>query len=294
MPSSFSATWDSPAKVNLCLRIVGKRPDGYHLLDSIFAAIDLRDRIDIEVRDVARGRPTRVTMRCAYPGVPSDATNLAARAADVLLRETGVGADVTIDIAKRIPPGAGLGGGSSNAATVLDGLHRGLRLAVSEARLREIALTLGADVPFFLTGGCARVRGIGERVDPIRGWPGFRLLVALPPVAVSTAAAFRAYTGRLALDGDAAGALASADRPLPELLLNDLEQTVLPAHPAVAHAKRTFLDAGAAAAVMSGSGSAVVAIAPDPDAVAAAFRARAPDVPLHAVRILPPRSAPNG
>src|SRR5262249_18740978 len=145
--------------------------DGYHLLDSIFAAIDLRDRIVVDVRDVAPNRPTHVAVRCAYPGVPSDATNLAARAAEAVLRETGRGADVTIDIDKRIPPGAGLGGGSSNAATVLAGLNRGLQLGVDAGRLREIALALGADVPFFLTSGCARVRGIGERIDAIRGWP---------------------------------------------------------------------------------------------------------------------------
>ncbi len=294
MPSSFTATWDSPAKVNLCLRIVGKRADGYHLLDSIFAAIDLRDRIVVDVCDLAAHRPTRVTMRCTYPGVPCDATNLAARAAEAVLRAAGVGADVSIDIEKRIPPGAGLGGGSSNAATVLHGLNRGARLGLADARLHEIALALGADVPFFLTGGCARVRGIGERVDPIRGWPGVPVVVALPAEAISTAWAFRAYAGGATSDGDTARRLAASDRLLPELLVNDLEPAVLPAHPAVAHAKRTVLAAGASAAVMSGSGSAILGIAPDPEAVTARFRALAPDTAVHCVRILPPPGAANG
>jgi 4-diphosphocytidyl-2-C-methyl-D-erythritol kinase len=288
MRAPFTATWDSPAKVNLCLRIVGKRADGYHLLDSIFAAIDLRDRITVVVRDLARDRPTHVAVRCAYPGVPSDATNLAARAVEVLLQETGRGADVTIEIDKRIPPGAGLGGGSSNAATVLAGLQRDLGLDVARERLHALALRLGADVPFFLTGGCARVRGIGERIEPIRGWPGLRLLVALPPVAVSTAWAFRAYAGGTEPHDDVAGRLAAAAEPVPDLLVNDLERTVLPAYPPVARVKEMLLAAGAQAAVMSGSGSAVVALARDPQSAAAAFRARAPDVPVHCVRVLAP------
>ena len=293
MSSPLTATWHSPAKVNLCLRVVGKRPDGYHLLDSIFAAIDLHDRVSVVVRDLGRDRPTRIAVRCAYPGVPADATNLAARAVDVLLNACGLGADVTIDIDKQIPPGAGLGGGSSNAATMLLGLNRALHLGVPDERLRALAIALGADVPFFLTGGCARVRGIGERIERIRGWPGLRLLLAVPPVTVSTAWAFRTYSAAGGHGDETAAHFAGAQEPRPEWLVNDLETVVLPAFPAVALAKHALISAGATAAVMSGSGAAVVGlvIAPaDPEAVVADFRAQVPDIPVHSVRILPPET----
>jgi 4-diphosphocytidyl-2-C-methyl-D-erythritol kinase len=283
------ATYDSPAKVNLCLRIVGRRTDGYHLLDSIFAAIDLVDHVTITVSDVGASA-THVEVRCAYPGVPSDDTNLAARAALTLLDACRVGARVAIDIDKHIPPGAGLGGGSSNAATVLRGLVTLLRLDVSPSLLGELALQLGADVPFFLTGGCARVRGIGEDVEPIAGWPGLPLLVALPPLAVSTAWAFRNFVAPFARDADEPSRMAAGLTPSADLLVNDLETTVLPAHPEIAQVKRAFLAAGASAAVMSGSGAAVVALVPasrTPEAITEAVRRREPHVIVHNTRIRP-------
>jgi 4-diphosphocytidyl-2-C-methyl-D-erythritol kinase len=290
----LTATCDAPAKVNLCLRIVGRRSDGYHLLDSIFAAIDLADRMTITVADAAPGRATIVDVACALPGVPNDATNLAARAAVALLEACDLGADVAITIDKRIPPGSGLGGGSSNAAAVLCMLTRLLRLDVAPQRLHALALGLGADVPFFLTGGCARVRGIGERVDPIAGWPGFGLIVALPPIAVSTAWAFRSYTGGFAVDPREPERLASAAQPTAEWLRNDLEAAVLPSHPAIGEMKRALVDAGAAATVMSGSGAAVVGLVPSgvaPEQVAERLRERYPAVRFHAARILPARDA---
>jgi 4-diphosphocytidyl-2-C-methyl-D-erythritol kinase len=288
-PSAVTAHRMSPAKVNLCLRIVGRRADGYHLLDSIFAAIDFCDRIDVRMADVRAGREVRVRIRCDRPDVPNDATNLAARAASMLLTECGLGADVDLSIAKRIPPGTGLGGGSSNAATVLSMMNEHLRLGVAPARLHALALQLGADVPFFLTGGCARVRGIGERVDRIRGWPGRALVVALPPVSVATAWAFRTYTAGLFPDADEAARMASQDAPDPSLLRNDLETVVLPNHPEIARLKASLIASGAAGAVMSGSGSAVVGLVADgqpADAVASALRTRHPEAGIHVARIL--------
>jgi 4-diphosphocytidyl-2-C-methyl-D-erythritol kinase len=179
--------------VNLCLRVIGRRTDGYHLLDSIFAAIDLCDRIIVSVEAPADDATSEIVVRCDAPGVPADGTNLAARAATALLKECGVAARVIIEIDKRIPAGAGLGGGSSNAATVLRALADLLDLAIEPGRLHGLALALGADVPFFLTGGSARVRGIGEQIEPIAGWPELTLAVVVPPVAVATAWAFRAY-----------------------------------------------------------------------------------------------------
>jgi 4-diphosphocytidyl-2-C-methyl-D-erythritol kinase len=287
--STSTVTCIAAAKVNLCLRVTGRRTDGYHLLDSIFAAIDFSDRLVISATAPRPRTAARVRVSCDYPGVPNDASNLAARAAYALLAECGVDADVDIVIDKRIPPGAGLGGGSSNAAAVLRGLSALLALPVTDRRLAELALALGADVPFFLTGGCARVRGIGEQIEPIRGWPGQRLIVALPPVAVSTAWAFRAYAAGFEPHPEEPARLADAVQLDATLMRNDLEAVVLAAHPEVARTKRGLLEAGALAAVMSGSGAAVVAVAPpaiDPLVVLAAFREALPDVPAQCVRIL--------
>jgi len=297
MPPTFAATRDSPAKVNLCLRVLGRRADGYHLLDSIFATIDLCDRIEIHVSDLRPHRDTDVSIRCLFPDVPTDGTNLAARAAMILLDECGVGASVTIAIAKQIPPGAGLGGGSSNAATVLTCLNSILNLNVGKQRLHELALQLGADVPFFLTGGCARVRGIGEHIEPIQGWPGLPLVLAIPPIAVSTAWAFRAYAAGFARGAEEASRLAAGIEPDASLLVNDLETVVLPAFPEVAAVKRGLLEAGASAAVMSGSGAAVVALVPSPTAqqgVAETFRSRHGEVRVQGVRILPAGAPASG
>ncbi|MEO6027686.1 MAG: 4-(cytidine 5'-diphospho)-2-C-methyl-D-erythritol kinase [Candidatus Binatia bacterium] len=290
-PSSpITSTCDSPAKVNLCLCIVGRRADGYHLLDSIFAAIDLIDRVTITIANVSSQRGTSVAVHCAVPGVPTDATNLVARAATALLDDCGIGADLTIGIDKRIPPGSGLGGGSSNAATVLRALVHMLDLRVTPPRLGELALSLGADVPFFLTGGCARVRGVGEQVDPIPGWPGRGLVVALPPIAVSTAWAFSRYSAGFSTDPSEPERLACAPEPTAPLLRNDLETVVLPAYPALGDLKRSFLEAGAPAAVMSGSGAAVIGLVPPgttSEDFAQALQARHPSTRFHGTRIRP-------
>lgn len=285
-----TTTRSAPAKVNLCLRIVGRRADGYHLLDSVFAAIDLIDRctISIDRCGVDDGRPN-VTLSCAFPGVPSDESNLAFRAAAAFLDATNICARIHISIEKRIPPGAGLGGGSSNAATVLAALNEANARPLSHADLATIALSLGADVPFFLTGGCARVRGIGERVESIPGWPGHELVLALPPVAVSTAWAFRNRHGEIDSSSDEPARLSASRTIAPALLRNDLEDVVLKAYPAVEVTKRGLLDAGAVGVVMSGSGSSVLAICGPPgsaDGVRERFVTAHPQTTAYTVRIL--------
>ncbi len=281
--------WRSPAKVNLCLRIVGRRADGYHLLDSVFAPIDLCDEIVAAIDGVGPGAPRAITVRCDRDDVPADGDNLAARAAAALLAECNVGGTIRLDLIKHIPPGTGLGGGSGNAATVLRGLTDALALDVTEARLAALALRLGADVPFFLGGTAARVRGIGERIEPIAGLDDLALVVAIPPVAVSTAWAFRAFaaaTPKPAPRGDEPALLAAGAALSAALLVNDLETVVLPAFPAIAEVKRSLLRFGASAAVMSGSGSAVVGVTASRDAaerLAADVRRAFPDVRTHAV-----------
>jgi 4-diphosphocytidyl-2-C-methyl-D-erythritol kinase len=288
--SSVLARWRSPAKVNLCLRVVGRRPDGYHLLDSIFVPVDLCDHLTLAIDDAGPGRAAAIDVRCDHPGVPNGDDNLAARAVRALLVDRGWGARVRCEIAKTIPPGTGLGGGSANAATVLLAMNALLGLAVPPARLREIAIGLGADVPFFLAGGPARVRGIGEDVEPIAGWPDLRLVIAIPPVAVETRWAFRTFAehGR-GCAGTEAARLAAGAAPDQGLLVNDLEQVVLPAFPAIAALKERMLRTGAAAAVMSGSGSAVVGLASSAGAaedIAAALRRDAAGVRAYAVGVL--------
>jgi 4-diphosphocytidyl-2-C-methyl-D-erythritol kinase len=172
------------AKINLGLEVLGRREDGYHELRTIFQTIDLHDDVLVE----ARTRDIEVS--CDDPAVPEGEGNLAWRAARDLRRYGRVSAGARIAIHKRIPVGSGLGGGSSNAATVLMGLNRLWRLALDEGRLRQLAARLGADVPYFFTGGTAVGVGRGDEVYPLREQVESSVVVAFPGLAVSTAAVF--------------------------------------------------------------------------------------------------------
>jgi 4-diphosphocytidyl-2-C-methyl-D-erythritol kinase len=183
--SSSTIELEARAKLNLWLEVLGRRPDGYHEVDTFLSEIDLADTVRLEAAPeislTVEGRP-----------VPADATNLAWRAAAVL----GVGA--RIHLVKRIPAGAGLGGGSSDAAAVLRGLVSLYGLDPPEGRLAELAASLGADVPFFLHGGgTARCTGIGERVEPLAGGAGRRFLLVVPELNMSTAAVYGALPAGL-------------------------------------------------------------------------------------------------
>jgi len=173
----------APAKVNLFLHVVGRRADGFHLLESVFALVDLADLVSVRVRDDGR-----VVRDRNVPGV-AEADDLALRAALRLQAETGTPLGASIDVEKRIPMGAGLGGGSSDAASVLVILNHLWGAGLSRERLAAIALDLGADVPFFVRGRHAFVRGIGERVSPVT-LPALWIALACPAVAVPTAAIF--------------------------------------------------------------------------------------------------------
>ena len=175
----------APAKLNLMLRIVGRRPDGYHLLQTVFQFIERCDWITLEARD-----DREVRLLTPLPGVPAQA-DLTVRAAALLQRHAGVGAGVDISIEKRLPMGGGLGGGSSDAATVLAGLNAlwGCRLGFDE--LRRLGLALGADVPVFLYGKAAWGEGVGEDFLPL-DLPEPWYVVVVPPCHVSTAEIFNA------------------------------------------------------------------------------------------------------
>lgn len=175
----------APAKLNLFLHVVGRRADGYHLLESVFVLIDRQDRIDLRLRD--DGRIHRIT---AIAGVPPE-QDLCVRAARLLADETGTSLGVDIGLRKVIPMGGGLGGGSSDAATVLLGLNRLWRLNLPRRQLQSLALRLGADVPFFIHGRSAFVTGIGEVMTDIDHRQQTFVVVA-PPVGVATATVFAA------------------------------------------------------------------------------------------------------
>lgn len=177
--------YPAPAKLNLFLHVVGRREDGYHLLQSVFTLIDLSDRLRLRVRE--DGIIRRVS---DLPGVPSE-QDLAVRAAQMLKEASGTGLGADIELDKRIPMGGGLGGGSSDAATVLLALDRLWGTGFGPEALAELAPTLGADVPFFLFGGSAWAEGIGDRLRPI-DIPQRWYVVLAPPVQVPTQAIFSA------------------------------------------------------------------------------------------------------
>jgi 4-diphosphocytidyl-2-C-methyl-D-erythritol kinase len=249
----------APAKINLRLRVVGKRKDGYHLVDTIMVPVSLYDEIEI-IKARTPGKHLQVT--CSHPWVPAGKNNLAYQAASLLLRETKIRDDVRIHISKRIPVGAGLGGGSTDAAAVLLGLNRLLRLNYSLKKLERISLSLGADVPFFIKGVPARVQGVGERISPIKKFPRIWLVIAYPGFSVSTAWVYRNLRLKLTksrVNTSIISLLESPDK-IGRLLVNDLETVTASRYPKIALLKEKLTRAGAAGVLMSGSGSSVFGV----------------------------------
>lgn len=243
------------AKLNLVLRIVGRREDGYHLLQSLFCAVDLADEIELE--PLPRGIEI---VAPAELGPPEG--NLAYRAAKLLLGENGPG--VRIVLRKRIPPGAGLGGGSSDAAAVLAGLNLLYGFRKSAEELRNQAAKLGADVPFFLGRSPAWVEGIGERLTPLDLPLPFVFLLVIPPYPCPTAEVYRAY--------DALGLPFSPVGPIPKIppFPNDLWPAAVQVRPAL-RALRATLEALPSLGVgLSGSGSTLFLAFPSQEAAEAA------------------------
>ena len=270
----------APAKINLFLRVVGRRADGYHELDSVFVPVSLCDRVRVEIRvEPSSAADTVIALACdrpvAYDGVPTGDKNLAWRAAAAFLGEFGAEihrpVQVTIDLRKEIPIGAGLGGGSSDAGAVLR-MMAALCRVEHESRLARIALAIGADVPFFLHPRIAHVGGVGERIAPLEsvapgGRTGFRqtplsMVIAVPPVEVSTAEVFRALSPEQwsgAAPAEHLRAIA-ASQIAPAMLQNDLAAVAMARYPQIAELRAALLAAGAEGASMSGSGGAVFGI----------------------------------
>jgi 4-diphosphocytidyl-2-C-methyl-D-erythritol kinase len=269
----------APAKINFGLRIVGRRPDGYHEIESIFLPLDLADDLRLELGRDAEPRVTlAVEHEAGTPGddVPCGDRNLAARAARAFVESAHLAAAVDIRLAKRIPAAAGLGGGSSDAGAVLRTLATAFPDALRPDAVARLALRLGADVPFFLDPRPALVTGIGERVEPLARWPALALLLVNPGVPLPTAEVYRAAdvllpaltppgapsTLRARLEG--VGSVAP-DRPeaLAPLLENDLEPAAVRLCPPVARLRERLRKVGALAVGMSGSGPTVFGVFPD-------------------------------
>jgi 4-diphosphocytidyl-2-C-methyl-D-erythritol kinase len=248
----------APAKVNLYLRIVGRRADGYHLLDSLMVPVNLCDELTIAAD---RSQP-EIRVTCDDPAVPGDESNLAYKAAALLCRETATPAKIAIALRKRIPAGAGLGGGSSNAAAVLKGLNVLLSLGLSEDQLGSLGARLGADVPFFIPCRPAKVAGIGEILTTVPPLPSCWLVVVVPPLAVSTPWAYRRFDELSSSVTPRADVTSQqiTNQGAGEFLVNDLERAVLPEHPQIGRIKAQLLGLGAEGALMSGSGSAVFGV----------------------------------
>jgi len=254
----------APAKINLRLKIVGKRADGYHLLDSIMVAVTLFDEIEIKKRKAKsrRSEAPQLRVTCDHPRIPAGEKNLAYRAASLLMREAGVVEALDIHIRKRIPVGAGLGGGSTDAAATLVGLNKLLKLRFSAARLEKLALNLGADVSFFIRARPSRARGIGEKLTPLRNVPPWWVVVLYPGFAVSTAWVYSNVTQNLtkSLVNTRLYTLLTRAPKFADLLVNDLEAVTVKRYRRIKLMKDSLIRMGAAGALMTGSGSAVFGI----------------------------------
>jgi len=255
----------APAKINLRLRVVGKRADGYHLLDTIMLPVSLYDEIIIKKGKKIGTKSAlkdRLTVTCDDPLVPQGRKNLAYKAASLVLNERARTESIRIRIHKRIPIGAGLGGGSSDAAATLIGLNRLFRLGYTLKRLGRISSALGADVPFFLRGVPARVRGIGERLTPLRAIPRFWLIILYPNFPVSTAWVYRNLPLKLtkAIVNTSINLSLESPANLRKLLVNDLETVTMGRYPRIGLLKEELARQGAVGTLMSGSGSSVFGV----------------------------------
>jgi 4-diphosphocytidyl-2-C-methyl-D-erythritol kinase len=266
----------APAKINLSLRVVGRRADGYHLLDTIIVPVSLYDEIDMRRIRAAPRHPAGdlIQISCDHPLVPQGRENIVYRAAELIMRKTRKPQPISIHIKKNIPIGAGLGGGSSDAAAALVGLNRLLKLRLSLATIERLALALGADVPFFVRARPARACGIGERLRPLRRLPRFWSVIVYPGFPVSTEWVYRNFRQKLTkplVNTSIATSLKSVGE-LINRLENDLEAVTLKRHPEIGAFKQKLLREGAPGVLMSGSGSSVFGIFASKRAAVNAFR----------------------
>ena len=261
MPGSL--TLDAHAKINLGLRITGRRSDGYHLLHTLFAEIEYGDRITLAPRDDGQ-----LTLEVSGPSaqqVPAGGDNLCLQAADLMRRETGRQDGVHIMLDKQVPPGSGLGGGSSDCAAVLKGLNELWTTQLSDDLLEVMATELGADVPFFIRGGVQLGEGIGDILALVKLAQRPHVVLVLPELAIDTAWAYSLLPNRTGSSMSPGYDEIAETSPVRwDLLENDFEAVIFPRHPELAAHKAALIKAGALYAGLSGSGSAVVGLFESP------------------------------
>ena len=247
----------APAKLNIRLKVTGRRADGYHELVSIMVPVGLFDHIELEFT-----RLRRIMLSCQGFSVPNNKENLVYRAASVFFSKTGTPRGISIKLTKNIPVSAGLGGGSSDAAFILKGLNEMGSNPLKPKALADLAVGLGADVPFFLLNRPCIVRGIGDILEPIEKWPKFWYVIVKPGLNVSTAWVY----GNLKLKltkGEyqyIVNRLRKGRFEIRHILENDLETVTASHFPVIATIKRSLLDVGAEGALMSGSGPSVFGV----------------------------------
>lgn len=246
-----SLTKCAPAKLNLSLRVLGKRPDGFHELDTIMVKLPgLADELQFQEGE-------QLCFSCDDPSVPSDESNLVLKAVRAFEAATGITCRVSISLKKRIPHGAGLGGGSSDAASTLHALNALHGYPVAVDPLMEIGARLGSDIPFFLKSGAARCTGRGEIIQQIPSPPLLRVILMKPGFGVATPDAYQRWKDAADIPG-----ISYQEQSIQGVsLFNDLERPVFGKHRFLAELKQWLLERDeTAAALMSGSGSTVFAI----------------------------------
>ncbi len=244
----------SPAKINLCLSVLGRRPDGYHDVEMLMQMVGLFDEVTVTL-----GGPG-ISVTCDNHAVPSGEGNIAWKAAAEMCRIYGKEAGLSIEIKKNIPIAAGLGGGSGNAAAVLAAANRMMGLGLDRDRLAEIGARIGMDVPFFFFGPTALARGRGELLLGLPPLPQLRILLVNPGFETSTAATYKKLNLMLTKKAGCNKIQSSNIQDIAMGLHNDLETVTLAAHPVINRIKESLLERGAVGSLMSGSGPTVFGI----------------------------------
>jgi 4-diphosphocytidyl-2-C-methyl-D-erythritol kinase len=255
----------APAKINYLLDVVGKRSDGYHDLRMIMQRVNLCDEITLTLTN-----SPGINVTCNSKGAPNGSDNIAWKAARAMLDCAESDKGVTIEIVKNIPVAAGLGGGSSDAASVLMGMNELLKTGLNEQQLIETGCTLGADVPFFIIKSAALAEGIGEKLTPLREMPNCWILLVNPGVSVSTAWVYRSLQLTNKGELNRMPEFFESIEQIVSILSNDLETVTIPAFPVIAEIKSRLMNLGAAGSLMSGSGPTVFGIFTSFDAAEAA------------------------
>jgi len=244
-------TIKTPAKINLCLNVLGKRPDGYHEVEMLMQAVGLYDEVTVGLTG------NGITVTCDSTAVPGGEGNIAWRAAREMVARSGSKTGVAVHIKKTIPVAAGLGGGSSDAAAVLVAANRLLGTQLGREQLAAIGAGLGMDVPFFLYGPTALAKGRGEVLTALPAPPMFWVLLVNPGFETSTAWVYKNLSFGLTKKGDCTNIAGLTVGQIARSLHNDLETVTASAHGQIGEMQRALLAAGALGARMSGSGPTV-------------------------------------